>query len=157
MTIRCFEKWYKENLEDAIWDEYHDDVDVVSMCGKDRIKVDSIEDNLQNVMMGWDVSNDNVDVVSMRKTKHKMRKDDPRKFDDQGDGRDEGGTCTMHEELSSGGAKGAMTSGHGNAKGDRMIWLIGWRRWFGWKKCMYSKWRTKDDTKGRRKSKANHL
>ena len=128
-----------ENLENIIWDEYHDDVDVVSMCGKDRIKVDSIEDNLQNVRMVWDVSNDNVDVVSMRKSKHKMRKDDPRKFDDQGDGRDEGGTCTMHEELRSRGAKGATTSGHGNAKGDRMIWLI------GWKECMYSKWRTKDN------------
>ena len=60
-----------------------------------------------------------VDVLSMRKSKHKkMRKDDPRKFDDQGDGRDEGGTCTMHEELRSRGAKGATTSGHGNAKGD---------------------------------------
>ena len=56
-----------ENLENIIWDEYHDDVDVVSMCGKDRIKVNSIEDNLQNIRMVWDVSNDNVDVVSMRK------------------------------------------------------------------------------------------
>ena len=44
-----------ENLENIIWDEYHDDVDVVSMCGKDRIKVNSIEDNLQNIRMVWDV------------------------------------------------------------------------------------------------------
>ena len=57
------------------------------------------------------------------------REEDSRKFDDQGDGRDEGGTCTMHEELLSRGAKGATTSGHGNVKGNRMIWLIGWKEW----------------------------
>ena len=55
----------KENLGNVIWDVYNDDVDVVSMCGKDGIKVDNIEDNLENVMMVWDVYNDNVGVVSV--------------------------------------------------------------------------------------------
>ena len=41
----------------------------------------------------------------MRKDKHEGRKDYERKFDDEGDGRDEGGTCTMHEWLCSGEAK----------------------------------------------------
>ena len=66
-------------------------------------------------------------LLSIRKEKHEMRKENLRKFDDQGDGRDEGGTCTRHEELCLGGAKGAMTTKHGNEKGERMIWWIGWR------------------------------
>ena len=53
---------------------------------------------------------------------HGTRKDDKRMLDDQGDGQDEGGTCTMHEALCSGGAKGDMTIGHGNAKSERRIW-----------------------------------
>ena len=44
---------------------YNVDVDVVSMCGKDGIKVDNIEDNLENAMMVWDMYNDNVGVVSV--------------------------------------------------------------------------------------------
>ena len=48
----------KDNLENVVWDVYNDDVDVVSMCGKDGIKVDNIEDNLGN-LMDWDVCNDN--------------------------------------------------------------------------------------------------
>ena len=46
----------KENLENVIWDEYHDDV---------KSKFDNIEDNLQNVRMVWDVYNDNVGIVSV--------------------------------------------------------------------------------------------
>ena len=67
----------KDNLENVIWDVYNDDVDVVSMCGKDGIKVDNIEDNLGNVM-GWDVCNDNVGVVSVC-GKDEFRVDDIKK------------------------------------------------------------------------------
>ena len=72
-------------------------------------------------------------LVSMRKDKLESRKDDQRKFDDEGDGRNEGGTCTMHEGLCLGEAKRAMTTGHGIAKCERRIWWIGWRKWFMWK------------------------
>ena len=37
---------------------------------------------------------------------------------DQGDNRDEGGTCTRHEVLCSRGAQGAMKTSHGNAKSE---------------------------------------
>ena len=57
-------------------------------------------------------------LVSIRKGKHETRNDDKGKLGDQGDGRDEGGTCTRHEALCSGGAKGAMTTRHGNKKGE---------------------------------------
>ena len=67
----------KDNLENVIWDVYNDDVDVVSMCGKDGIKVDNIEDNLGNVM-GWDVCNENVGVVSVCR-KDEFRVDDIKK------------------------------------------------------------------------------
>ena len=83
-------------------------------------------------------------LVSMRKRKHDMRKDEPRKFDDQEDGQDEGGTCAMHEGLRARGAKEAMTTGHSIANWERTIWWIGWRRWFGWKEWTSSKWRDKD-------------
>ena len=99
-------------------------------------------------------------LVSMRKSKHEMRKDDPRTFDDQGDGRDEGDTCTMHEGLCSGGAKEAMTTSHGNAKGNPMIWWIRWRRWFTRKEWTSSKWRDKGSAgkaQERSKSKVDNL
>ena len=83
-------------------------------------------------------------LVSMRKRKHNMRKDEPRKFHDQEDGQDEGGTCAMHEGLRARGAKEAMTTGHSIANWERTIWWIGWRRWFGWKEWTSSKWRDKD-------------
>ena len=83
-------------------------------------------------------------LVSMRKRKHDMRKDEPRKFHDQEDGQDEGGTCAMHEGLRARGAKEAMTTGHSIANWERTIWWIGWRRWFGWKEWTSSKWRDKD-------------
>ena len=49
--------------------------------------------------------------------RHGTRTDDGLKFLDQGDGKDEGGTCTRHEGLCSGGAQGAMTTDQGNVKG----------------------------------------
>ena len=67
----------KDNLENVIWDVYNDDVDVVSMRGKDEIEVDNIEDNLGNVM-GWDVCNDNAGVVSVC-GKDEFRVDDIKK------------------------------------------------------------------------------
>ena len=33
----------KDNLENVIWDVYNDDVDVVSVCGKDEFRVDDIK------------------------------------------------------------------------------------------------------------------
>ena len=42
---------------------YNDNVDVLSICGKNEIKVYNIEDNLEKVKMFWDVYNDNVGVV----------------------------------------------------------------------------------------------
>ena len=57
---------------------YNDDVDVVSMCGKDGIKVDNIEDNVGNVKMDWDVYNDNASVVSVC-GKDEFRVDDIKK------------------------------------------------------------------------------
>ena len=36
----------KDNLENVIWDINNDDVDVVSVCGKDEIR--DIEDNIDN-------------------------------------------------------------------------------------------------------------
>ena len=62
----------------------------------------------------------------MRKDKLESRKDDQRKFDDEGDGRSEGGTCMMHEVLFLGEANRAMTTGHGIGKRERRIWWIGW-------------------------------
>ena len=72
--------------------------------------------------------------ISIRflKDMHGTRKNDKRKLDDQGDGRDEGGTCTRNEALCSRGAKRAMTTGHGNAKSERRIWWIGWQWRFGY-------------------------
>ena len=67
----------KDNLENVVWDVYNDDVDVVSMRGKDEIEVDNIEDNLGNVM-GWDVCNDNDGVVSVC-GKDEFRVDDIKK------------------------------------------------------------------------------
>ena len=49
--------------------------------------------------------------------RHGTRTDDGLKFLDQGDGKDEGGTCTRHEGLCSGGTQGAMTTDQGNVKG----------------------------------------
>ena len=63
---------------------------------------------------------------------HGTIKNDKRKLDDQGDGRDEGGTRTRHETLCSRGAKRAMTTGQGNTKSERRIWWIGWQRRFGY-------------------------
>ena len=47
---------------------------------------------------------------------------------DQGDGRNEGGTCIKPKRLCSEGEQGAMTTGHGKAKNERMIWWIGWQQ-----------------------------
>ena len=73
----------RENLENVILDVYNDDVDVVSMFGKDGIKVDNIEDNLEKTMMVWDMYNDNVGVVSVF-GKDNFRVDDiEKRFGDQ--------------------------------------------------------------------------
>ena len=70
--------------------------------------------------------------IRLLKDMHGTRKNDKRKLDDQGDGRDEGGTCIRSEALCSRGAKRAMTIGHGNAKTERRIWWIGWQWRFGY-------------------------
>ena len=103
----------------------------------------------------------NIDI-RMRSCEGKQgtRKNEGSKFLDQGDRRDEGGTYTNCERLCSGGAKGAMTTGHSIAKCKRTIWWIGWRRWFGWKEWTSSKWRDKDSVgkaQERSKSKVDNL
>ena len=61
------------------------------------------------------------------------RKDDKIQIDDQGDGRDEGDTCTKHEALCSTKEKGAMTTNRKISKSERRIWWIGWQWWFVYK------------------------
>ena len=70
--------------------------------------------------------------IRLLKDMHGTRKNDKRKLDDQGDGRDEGGTCIRSEALCSRGAKRAMKIGHGNAQIERRIWWIGWQWRFGY-------------------------
>ena len=62
--------------------------------------------------------------------RHKTKMCDGSKCLEQGDDRDKGGTCIKPKELCSKGEQGAMTTGHGKAKNERMIWWIGWRQWF---------------------------
>ena len=78
---------------------------------------------------------------------------------DQGDGRNEGGTCAVHEGLYSQKVVKPMTSGRGGKYG-RQIWLIGWRWSFAWKEWTCSKWRTKNEAskaQGTKDSRVDYL
>ena len=70
--------------------------------------------------------------IQMRsyKDKRKTRKNEGSKFLDQGDGRDEGGTCAVREGTYSREVIEPMISGPGE-RYERRIWWIGWRRRFG--------------------------
>ena len=70
--------------------------------------------------------------IQMRsyKDKRKTRKNEGSKFLDQGDGRDEGGTCAVRERTYSREVIEHMISGPGE-RYERRIWWIGWRRRFG--------------------------
>ena len=64
----------KENLGNVIWDVYNDDVDVVSMCGKDEFRVDDIEYDgylvingsvIKDVVNSKDDYNDDVSITNI--------------------------------------------------------------------------------------------
>ena len=64
----------KENLENVIWDVYNDDVDVVSVCGKDEFRVDDIKKDgylvindsvIKDVANSKDDYNDNVSITNI--------------------------------------------------------------------------------------------
>ena len=94
------------------------------LIGRDRSRQKLIRPRWRSKQMSRDTRSR---LLSIRKGKRETRKDNKGKLGDQGDGRDEGGTCTRHEPLCSGGAKRAMTTRHGNEKSERMIWWIGWQ------------------------------
>ena len=94
------------------------------LIGRDRSRQKLIRPRWRSKQMSRDTRSR---LLSIRKGKRETRKDNKGKLGDQGDGRDEGGTCTRHEPLCSEGAKRAMTTRHGNEKSERMIWWIGWQ------------------------------
>ena len=64
----------KENVENVIWDVYNDDVDVVSVCGKDEFRVDDIKKDaylvindsvIKDVANSKDDYNDNVSITNI--------------------------------------------------------------------------------------------
>ena len=75
------------------------------------------------------------------KTQNKIHDDS--KCLEQVDDPDNGGTCTRHKRLCSGGEQGAMITIHGKEKNERMILWIGWGQWFGWKEWTCSNLRSK--------------
>ena len=58
--------------------------------------------------------------------RHRTKMHDGSKCLEQEDDQDKDGTCIRPKRLSSEGEKGVMTTGHGKAKNEQMIWWIGW-------------------------------
>ena len=76
-----------------------------------------------------DISTKEVSNVKITNSNERMYDEGGRSAEslDQGDGRNEGGTCVKPKRLFSEVEQGAMIIGRGKAKKRRMIWWIGWQ------------------------------